>query len=261
MSRLSSDAKQGLLNELQTDMKKCYMGQATIDYCLSNASGQTLDVLLTLFRMEKEKRVNSRIANLIRNAGFPTIKNIDDYDTSQLILPQQLTFDTLKSLDFIKDKHTLIMHGICGSGKTMLSICVGMLACQKMLKVKFYTLSQLAEKLKLMSDSGRLENFLSGLKQLDLLIIDEWGYTSFDSASANLIYRVVADSYEQKSLIITTNIAFSEWGKLFADDQIAAAIIDRIVHYGYPINCGNTDWRLQHSPMKNMSFTKEVAKP
>ena len=111
-----------------------------------------------------------------------------------------------------------------------------------------------------MSDTGRLECFLSSLRKLDLLIIDEWGYTSFDSASANLIYRVVSDSYEQKSLIITTNIAFSEWGKIFADDQIAAAIIDRIVHYGYPINCGNTDWRLQHSPMRSMAFTKEAQK-
>lgn len=258
MPRLSSETKQGLLDELKDDMKKCYMGQAAIDYALKNASGQTFDVLLALFRMEKEKRVNSRIANLIRSAGFPTIKNIDDYDTTSLRLPPQLTFSSLKTLDFIREKHTLIMHGICGSGKTMLSICIGMLACQERMKVRFYTLSQLAEKLKVMSDSGRLEYFLSGLKQLDLLIIDEWGYTSFDSASANLIYRVVADSYEQKSLIITTNIAFSEWGKLFADDQIAAAIIDRIVHYGYPINCGNTDWRLQHSPMKNMTFTKEA---
>lgn len=258
MSRLSAEAKQGLLEELQFNMKKCYMGQTTIDYCLSNLSGQALDALVAIFRMERERRARSRIANLIKSAGFPTLKSIEDYDASQLKLPPQLSFDALKSLDFIKEKHTLIMHGICGSGKTMLSICIGMLACQQNMNVKFYTLSQLAEKLKTMSDTGRLEGFLQGLKQLDLLIIDEWGYTSFDSASANLIYRVISDSYEQKSLIITTNIAFSEWGKLFADDQIAAAIIDRIVHYGYPINCGNIDWRLQHSPMKNMSFTKEA---
>lgn len=258
MSRISTEARQSLLEELQINMKKCYMGQSTIEYCMKNASSQTLDILSYIFKMERERRVNSRIANLIKSAGFPTIKNIEDYDTSQLKLPPQLTFDELKSLDFIRDKHTLIMHGICGSGKTMLSICIGMLACQNHMNVKFYTLSQLAEKLKTMSDTGRLESFLDSLKHLDLLIIDEWGYTSFDSASANLIYRVIADSYEQKSLIITTNIAFSEWGKLFADNQIAAAIIDRIVHYGYPINCGSNDWRLQHSPMKNMEFTKEV---
>ena len=258
MSRRSIESKQELLEELQFSMKKCYMGQATIDYCLNNASGQVLDALLGIFKMESERRVSTRIANLIKSAGFPTIKCIDDYDSSQLKLPPQLSFETLKSLDFIKEKHTLIMHGICGSGKTMLSICIGILACQKNMNVKFYTLSQLAEKLKTMSDAGRLESFLIGLKQLDLLIIDEWGYTSFDSASANLIYRVISDSYEQKSLIITTNIAFSEWGKLFADDQIAAEIIDRIVHYGYPINCGNIDWRLQHSPMKNMAFTNET---
>jgi len=260
MSRLSIEARQALADELQSCMRKCCMSQATIDHCLQNSSGQALDAILDVFRTEIERRSKSRVANLIKSAGFPTIKDINDYDASQLRLPQQLSFEGLKSLDFIKEKHTLIMHGICGSGKTMLSICIGMLACQRMMGVKFYTLSQLAEKLRTMSDTGRLECFLSSLRKLDLLIIDEWGYTSFDSASANLIYRVVSDSYEQKSLIITTNIAFSEWGKIFADDQIAAAIIDRIVHYGYPINCGNTDWRLQHSPMRSMAFTKEAQK-
>ena len=124
------------------------------------------------------------------------------------------------------------------------------------MKVRFYTLSQLSERLMDASDSGRLEAFLATLRQLDLLIIDEWGYTSFSTESANLIYRVIADSYEQKSLIITTNLAFSEWGKLFSDDQLAAAIIDRIVHYGYPIDCGDKDWRLSNSPMKDMEFRK-----
>ncbi len=124
--------------------------------------------------------------------------------------------------------------------------------------MRFFTLAQLSEKLKTASDTGRLETFLSSLRQLDLLIVDEWGYTSFDSASANLIYRVVSDSYERKSMVITTNIPFSEWGRLFSDDQIAAAIIDRIVHYGYPVNCGDRDWRLEHSPMKSMDITREA---
>lgn len=256
MARISAETRQGKLDELEFNMRKCFMSASTIEVCRENATAQTIDFLCDLFRGEREKREKSRVASLVKAAGFPTIKNIDDYCTSEIRLPSSITMEKLKSLDFIRDKHTLIMHGICGSGKTMLAICLGMLACRSFMKVKFYTLSQLSERLMDASDSGRLEAFLATLRQLDLLIIDEWGYTSFSSESANLIYRVIADSYEQKSLIITTNLAFSEWGKLFSDDQLAAAIIDRIVHYGYPIDCGDKDWRLSNSPMKDMEFRK-----
>ena len=111
-------------------------------------------------------------------------------------------------------------------------------------------------KLKQASQEERLENMLLTLKSLDLLIIDEWGYTAIDSESASYIYRVIADSYEQKSLIITTNLPFSDWGRLFADEQLAAAIIDRIVHYGHLIDTGKKDWRLSNSPMNGKQFIK-----
>ena len=129
-------------------------------------------------------------------------------------MPASLTFEDLKSLSFIETHSTLVMHGICGSGKTMLSICLGMMACNKGYKVKFYTLSQLAMRLKEAAQEKRLENMLLMLRKLDLLIIDEWGYTQIDSECAGYIFRVIADSYEQKSLIITTNLPFSDWGRI-----------------------------------------------
>ena len=70
-----------------------------------------------------------------------------------------------------------------------------------------------------------------------------------DLESAQLLFRVVSESYERKALIITTNLPFSEWGKMFTDDELAAAMIDRIVHYGHLINTGNKDWRLENSLM------------
>ena len=88
------------------------------------------------------------MANLIRNAGFPSVKSIDDYDDTELRMPASLTFEDLKSLSFIETHNSLVMHGICGSGKTMLSICLGMMACNKGYKVKFYSLSQLDIRLK-----------------------------------------------------------------------------------------------------------------
>ena len=231
MGRMSTSMKVEQTQKLRSDMRYCMISTSSVDWCLANAKGQALNFISTFFAQEAGRRRTARIANMVRNAGFPAIKCIDDYDMSELRLPEPMTVDYLRNLVFIKDKHSLIMHGICGSGKTMLAICLGMEACRCGYKVRFFTLAQLAVRLKTAAQEERLENFLLSLRNLDLLIIDEWGYTSVDSESAGYLFRVVADSYEQKSLIITTNLAFSDWGRLFADEQLAAAIIDRIVHY------------------------------
>ena len=256
MSKLSAIKRVDLCEKLRADMKYCLISNTSADWCLANATGQPFSFACDFFAKEAERRHSARIANTVRNAGFPILKRIDDYDMSELRLPEMMDIDYLTGLQFIKDKHTLVMHGICGSGKTMLSICLGMLACNRGYRVRFFTLAQLAVKLKQASQEERLENMLLTLKSLDLLIIDEWGYTAIDSESASYIYRVIADSYEQKSLIITTNLPFSDWGRLFADEQLAAAIIDRIVHYGHLIDTGKKDWRLSNSPMNGKQFIK-----
>ena len=85
----------------------------------------------------------------------------------------------------------------------------------------------------------------------DLICIDEWGYLPLDLESGQLIFSVISNAYERLSLIITTNLPFNEWGPLFADEQLAAAIIDRIVHYGHLVNTGIKDWRLTHALMND----------
>ena len=107
--------------------------------------------------------------------------------------------------------------------------------CMQGYKVKFITLSQLATRLLEAKETGRIEKALGDFRALDLLIIDEWGYCQLDKMSSELVFQVIADSYEHKSLILTTNLPFSEWGKIVADEQLAAAMIDRIVHFGHLI--------------------------
>lgn len=258
MARISIEARNAREEQLRKDMRRCFFSNDSYEYCIANAKGATLSFAEEFFHREAVRRDASKTATMIKNAGFPNMKSFEDYDFSEVKLPEPLTPDNLKALDFMKSKNSLIMHGICGSGKTMLSICLGILACNSGYKVKFYTLSQLAMKLRQAKEEERIETMLDMLASLDLLIIDEWGYTKVDRESANLIYRVIADSYERKSLIITTNLPFSEWGTLFSDEQLAAAIIDRIVHYGYSIDTGKKDWRLANSPMNNLQFTRRI---
>lgn len=137
----------------------------------------------------------------------------------------------------------------------MLSIALGIRACNEGHKVKFMTMSQLIARLAKARSEELLERTLLDLKKLDLLIIDEWGYCQVSRDDAQLLFRVIADSYENKSLIVTTNLPFSEWGKLMTDEQLATAIIDRLVHYGHLIDTGSKDWRLEHSLMRDQVIT------
>lgn len=148
MGRMSTSMKVEQTQKLRSDMRYCMISTSSVDWCLANAKGQALNFISTFFAQEAGRRRTARIANMVRNAGFPAIKCIDDYDMSELRLPEPMTVDYLRNLVFIKDKHSLIMHGICGSGKTMLAICLGMEACRCGYKVRFFTLAQLAVRLK-----------------------------------------------------------------------------------------------------------------
>lgn len=249
MGYMSSDDRYALRDRLSANLRKFYFSLDGIESIFSTATPGVLRFLDEALMLELERRESSRKARMIKTAGFPTPKSLDEFCFSEVRMPGTLSIDQMTGLDFIRKRHSLIMYGICGSGKTMLSIALGMKACREGYRVKFLTLSQLAMRLEKALSEGRLESLLSDLRSLDLLIIDEWGYCRLSKETSGLVYQVVADSYEQKSLIVTTNLPFSEWGKIVADEQLAAAIIDRIVHYGHMIDTGKVDWRLRQSPM------------
>ena len=261
MKYVNSTLRSEQADKLRTSIKRLKLSKNLADYCLENASAKVLNFINDMFAEEVVRREASNLALRMHNAGFPTMKSIDNYNFSELKMPVSMTKEKMLNLDFIESKNNLIMYGVCGSGKTMLSICLGIMACNRKLDVKFITLSQLAVRLRTAAEEGRLENCLINFKKLDLLIIDEWGYCQLDKQSAGYVFQIVSDSYERKSLIITTNLPFSEWGRIVTDEQLAAAIIDRIVHYGHLIDCGKKDWRIATSPMNNQTFVEKKEAP
>ncbi len=118
------------------------------------------------------------------------------------------------------------------------------------LKTRFYTVTGLVLKLAEARKSGTLERLIRELQGLDLLILDEWGYVPIDKEGSQLLFRVISDSYENKSLILTTNIEFSKWGSLFTDTQMAAAMIDRLVHHGHLLIFEGPRYRMEHALMR-----------
>ena len=115
---------------------------------------------------------------------------------------------------------------------------------------KFYTVTELVLKLAEARKNGTLERLLRDLRSLDLLILDEWGYVPVDKDGSQLLFRVISDSYESKSLILTTNLEFSKWGGIFTDDQMAAAMIDRLVHHGHLLIFEGKSYRMEHALMR-----------
>ena len=131
-----------------------------------------------------------------------------------------------------------------------MAIAAGVLACKKGYKVRFYTVTELVLKLAEARKNGTLERLRTTLNQQDLLILDEWGYVPVDRDGSELLFQVISDSYESRSLILTTNIEFSKWGGIFTDEQMAAAMIDRLVHHGHLIMFDGKSYRMQHALMR-----------
>ena len=141
------------------------------------------------------------------------------------------------------------MYGNVGTGKTHLSIALGVEACKKGIEVRFYRTSALVNKLAELKKAGTLSVFLKNLNKADLLIFDEWGYVPLDRDGAQLLFHVVADCYETRSLIITTNLEFVKWVNVFYDEKMTAAMIDRLVHHSHLVVFDGPSYRVRHSLM------------
>ncbi|MCI1247984.1 MAG: ATP-binding protein [Megasphaera sp.] len=106
---------------------------------------------------------------------------------------------------------------------------------------------------------GTLEKLTMDLQKQDLLILDEWGYVPIDSTGSQILFRIIADSYERKSLILTTNLEFSKWGGIFTDEQMTAAMIDRLAHHGHLLLFNGKSYRMEHALMRQETDRESVS--
>ena len=215
-------------------------------------SGETnQDYLLKVLQAEIDYRSNKRRNLHLKQDGFDYIKTFENYQFDKIIIPNTLTIDTLRTLEFMKRQENLILYGRNGAGKSHMATALGVEACMQGKKVRFYKTAALVNELTDAKSNGSLIRYLRNISKLDLLICDEWGYLPFDSEGSQLLFQVIADCYEKRSLIITTNIEFSKWNGIFYDDQLTAALIDRLVHHSHLIVFDRDSWRFEHSLMKN----------
>lgn len=216
-----------------------------------NATGATnQEYLLEVLKAEIVYRNTKRCNLYIKKAGFDNAKTFSGYDFSDITLPSGLSIDLLKQAEFLSRQENLILYGRNGTGKTHMATAIGVEACMQGKKVRFYKTAALVNELIAAKANGSLVPLLKNLNKLDLLICDEWGYIPFNAEGSQLLFQVIADCYEKRSLIITTNIEFSKWNGIFYDDQLTSALIDRLIHHSYLIVFGRESWRLRNSLMK-----------
>lgn len=230
---------------------------AILDWVAHEGSPDQIEFLSTALHREILTREENKRNRLIKQAKFPVYKTFEGYEYRSSKLPPMLSQTDLEEVHFVEQKDNLVLYGPVGTGKTHMAIAAGVRACQRGYRVRFYTVTELVLKLAESRKNGSLERLLKDLSKLDLLILDEWGYVPVDRDGSQLLFRVIADSYENKSLILTTNLEFSKWGSIFTDDQMAAAMIDRLVHHGHLIIFEGNSYRMEHALMKQTARQPE----
>ena len=201
-----------------------------------------------LLSIEVKEREANRMARMVKQANFRVIKTLDDFVWKPTIeVPSSITKEEIESAAFVKNKENLVLMGFQGTGKTHLAAAIAMNLCEKGRHVRFYTATGLANILQEKHQRGTLTSFMTSLRKVELLVLDEVGFITLHKEASELLFQVVSDCYEQKSLIITSNLEFSQWNTIFGNDKLTAAMIDRLIHHSHILVFSGPSHRLEES--------------
>ena len=205
-----------------------------------------LSYLAALLEAEVQERAERRERRRLLDARFPIIKRLEDFRFQDNPKVPQATIAALAEGSWIDDRESIILIGESGTGKTMLATALGVCACQQGRRVRFTTLAGLATELQEADSRRELARVVGRYSRIEVLALDELGYLALPDGAAELVFHVISERNERGSLIVTTNLPFSEWTKVFPDPRLAKAVVDRITHKAHIIDAGTESWRFRH---------------
>lgn len=189
------------------------------------------EALLELTNQELDFQTNQTVERVIQRAHFPKRTSLEEFDFNFQPSVNKKEILDLKHMAFMEKKENLVFIGNPGVGKTHLVIALGIEPCHQGYRTLFISCHELLLRLRSAFEKGTVDRVLKRYAKYDLLIIDEIGYLPIQKVEANLFFQLLTMRYEKKSTMITTNIILSRWGELFQNSEIAAAILDRLVHH------------------------------
>jgi DNA replication protein DnaC len=205
----------------------------------SNFAGQAMtqkgdsqqEYLLNLLTNEIEYRLTKRKSTYLNTAGFPRRYAVNEFRTDEIDFPEGVNLEGLLNLDFYHAGKNVIMYGGTGTGKTMLSILIGISACNQEIPVKFYRTAGLINLFSESKIKGTLTVLKKKLNSAQVLILDEFGYVPYDRTGSQLLFDYLSEIHEQKSVILNTNLEFSQWVNVLYDQRMTTALIGRLTHH------------------------------
>jgi DNA replication protein DnaC len=203
--------------------------------------------LLRLSEAELAARSANALEGRIKNAAFPVAKDFDTYDFSAMPTLSKPKLLELALCEWIDQKFNCCFIGNTGTGKTHLATGLGLAACRRGLRVRFFTAAALVSKLEQAQKQYTLDRFLGQLDRAELLICDELGYVSFSRNGVELMFRLLTDRYERSSVLITSNLAFADWAQVFQGERMTAALLDRITHRCHIFEMNGESYRFRES--------------
>ena len=200
--------------------------------------------LLALSQLELGQRKNRKVQRLLHDSHLPLEKTFSSFDRTRLPLPVVRRLEILLEEDFLSNRENVLVFGNPGSGKTHLLCATGHELVQKEKAVFFCTCSLLVQRLLRAKAELRLEKELKRLDKFDAVIIDDIGYVQHDQGEMEVLFTLLAHRYEHRSLMITSNLPFSKWEKIFKDPMTTAAAIDRLVHHSIILELNLPSFRM-----------------
>jgi len=213
---------------------------------VGQSGGDYLTFLHALLEEEVNDRRSRRIDRRLQEARFPQIKELSALDDEALpkgaSLPQILQ---LAKGDYIDERTNVIAIGNSGTGKTHVSIGLGVEACRQSRRVRFFTATDLVSELEEAQEQHQLHRYLRRFAAFDLVIVDELGYLPVTEQGAELLFQAFSARHERGSVVVNTNLAFGDWTQVFKTERLAVAMLDRVTHHAHIIEMNGESYRLR----------------
>lgn len=227
---------------------------------ITNAKQTPIDYLEELTRIELEQRNQKHIQHLLKSAKLPRNKLLLDFDITRIPTLTSGLIQNLSSGDFIDRAENLLIFGNPGTGKSHLSIALSREWCLQGRKCLYTTAASLVQDLLVAKNKMSINNLIKKLDRYEVLIIDDISYIPYERAESDVLFVLLAQRYEQRSIVITSNLVFSGWGQIFKDEMSTNAAIDRLVHHSTILELNSESYRIKAAKDKGQHLSHKVLK-